>query len=90
MMPRLTLTLQFPAAKAYPSHKAILPRATARHHPPLAPVIFTGKHATWKPRGGSSPRFASFSIWKYSWSMPTRCASHSSDASPVSWNSRAT
>ena len=27
-MPRLTLTLQFPAAKAYPSHKAILLRAT--------------------------------------------------------------
>jgi probable rRNA maturation factor len=26
--PRLTLTLQFPAAKAYPAHKAILPRAT--------------------------------------------------------------
>ncbi|MEZ2353598.1 rRNA maturation RNase YbeY [Caballeronia sp. RCC_10] len=28
MMPRLTLTLQFPAAKTYPSHKAMLPRAT--------------------------------------------------------------
>ena len=28
MTPRLTLTLQFPAAKAYPSHKAMLPRAT--------------------------------------------------------------
>ncbi|AQG97750.1 rRNA maturation RNase YbeY [Burkholderia sp. KK1] len=28
MTPRLTLTLQFPAAKAFPSHKAILPRAT--------------------------------------------------------------
>jgi len=27
-MPRLTLTLQFPAAKTYPSHKAMLPRAT--------------------------------------------------------------
>jgi probable rRNA maturation factor len=26
--PKLTLTLQFPAAKAYPSHKALLPRAT--------------------------------------------------------------
>ncbi len=26
--PRLTLTVQFPAAKAYPSHKPILPRAT--------------------------------------------------------------
>jgi len=28
MMPRLTLTLQFPAAKTYPSHKVMLPRAT--------------------------------------------------------------
>jgi probable rRNA maturation factor len=28
MTPRLTLTLQFPAAKVYPSHKAVLPRAT--------------------------------------------------------------
>jgi probable rRNA maturation factor len=28
MTPRLTLTLQFPAAKAYPSHKEMLPRAT--------------------------------------------------------------
>ncbi|VXB55793.1 Endoribonuclease YbeY [Burkholderia sp. 8Y] len=28
MMPRLTLSLQFPAAKAFPSHKAMLPRVT--------------------------------------------------------------
>jgi probable rRNA maturation factor len=28
MTPRLTLSMQFPAAKAYPSHKALLPRAT--------------------------------------------------------------
>jgi probable rRNA maturation factor len=28
MTPRLTLNLQFPAAKTYPSHKAILARAT--------------------------------------------------------------
>jgi probable rRNA maturation factor len=28
MTPRLKLALQFPAAKAYPSHKAVLPRAT--------------------------------------------------------------
>jgi probable rRNA maturation factor len=27
MTPRLTLTVQFPAAKAYPSHKTVLPRA---------------------------------------------------------------
>jgi probable rRNA maturation factor len=28
MTPRLALTVQFPAAKAFPSHKALLPRAT--------------------------------------------------------------
>ncbi|WP_206997584.1 rRNA maturation RNase YbeY [Trinickia mobilis] len=27
-VPKLTLNLQFPAAKAYPGHKALLPRAT--------------------------------------------------------------
>ncbi|WP_250450378.1 rRNA maturation RNase YbeY [Caballeronia sp. ATUFL_M2_KS44] len=33
MMPRftLTLTLQFPAARVFPSHKAMLPRATVAH-----------------------------------------------------------
>jgi probable rRNA maturation factor len=27
-MPKLALTLQFPAAKTFPEHKALLPRAT--------------------------------------------------------------
>ena len=64
--------------------------ATARHQPALARAIFTGKQLTKNPRVGNAPRFASFSIWKYSWSMPTRWAYHNKERSPLAANSRAT
>ena len=47
--------------------------ARARHQPALPPVSLTGKQATLKPNGwGSLSRFASFSTWQYSFSLPAR------------------
>lgn len=38
--------------------------ATARVHPALAALTFTGKHETVKPVAGRTSRLCSFSIWK--------------------------
>src|SRR5215207_3817839 len=38
---------------------------TTRAGAALAPSILSGKHATWKPVAGSSPRFTRRSIWEY-------------------------
>jgi len=58
--------------------------ATTRVHPALPPVSLTGKQATLNPVGrGSASRLASFSMWQYSRSRPTRCASQITAGSPV-------
>ena len=45
--------------------------ATARHQPALALAILIGKTATLNPNGfGIISRFARFSIWQYSFSLP--------------------
>src|SRR4030042_1212602 len=62
--------------------------ATTRAQPALPPVSLTGKQATLKPNGlGSLSKFASFSIWQYSLSLPTKWAPHSTLLSPVLANS---
>lgn len=39
------------------------------------PTIFKGNTQILNPEGGSAARLVSCSIWRYSFSIPTRCAS---------------
>jgi len=57
--------------------------------PAEAALILTGKQKKVKPKGGILSRLVSFSIWKYPFSMPAKCASQITRGSPFSLNSAA-